>query len=669
MSKPIRRFNRGYSGGFPIPVGDRYFTQDLLRDQAYLEGMIGIAYNDLTQQTAPYVISGLKAFQGTGHTIDITAGKAVVPFTVTIPDTAAAWTDPPSTTTANIDMVIDYAGVTGASLAGTVTDGATPNYVKLSYTETNGNTRARAKKAGTYAYEVYDSVTLTINSTAPAANEITLLTFTTDGATVTITNTGDTRIGSPFRKQNAVAYSQATFNDMIERVAANQYKIRDDITSLYCAYLSGGYLMTGGTSPLSGGDTWGYIETNNCQNIIFDSGAFIDMGNERGYLEVNTDYCYLRNVNITGTGTVASAIVQSFLLNADYVTFLNCKSSSRLSTGNFGVFHGSSTASHNDTSTYLGCVVFDIETQAGSSNGGFYECKNLTGCKVIDLTYSGAASSGYGFFNCDIIENCIIDTMSGAGLNTQAFRSCDNVANCIAKNITSTLNDCEGFRSCKHLTNCNVDTISSNSGNVFAYNSCTKVTGCYANAISSSAGITYGFYSCVNVSNCIGESISSSADHVYAFWTCTEISNCKATSIEHDGSVASKNSYGFYNCTDLSSCKSTDIDTNGAGGVNYGFSTCTQISSCYATNTKIGFVSCDQISSSIAISNSDSGFYLCNRINTSLSQNNTLYGFVTCKQLSTNRATGNGSGQYNASYADSGTSNAAADTASGGYNS
>lgn len=657
MPKPMRRHNRGYSGGFPLATGDRDYAQDIFRDQAYQEALTGIAYNDLTQQVAPYVINGLVAGQGTGHTMDISAGKAVVPFEVTIPDTAAAWTVPPSTTTANIDMVIDYAGVTGASLAGTVTDGATPNYVKLAYTETDGNTRARAKKAGTYAYEVYDAVTLTIDDTAPTATEINLLTFTTDGATVTVTDNGDTRIGSPFHMQNAVVFSQATFNDCIVRVAANQYKIRDDIKSIYCANLSGGYLMTGGTSPLSGGDTWGYIETNNCKQVIFESGATLHMGNERGYIEVNTDDCYLLNVNIIGTGTVASAIAQSFLLNADRVSHNNCKSSNRLSNASFFAFRGSSTATQFLTCEYKGCSVELMDT-SGSDFIAFYRGHNMVNCAVENIT----------------------NTSAGNTIGCYSF--CYAMSNCIAGNITvSSTTSCYCFGSCYEMSSCRAYIANDSGGNFYAYSTCDEISGCDAFQIDSSAGDARGFES------------------------CDQMSSCNASQIDHSGSVAGKNAYGFNACGNVSACKASNIDTNGAGGEAYGFNDCEIISACLATtcnngfngclglsacegtsnsaqgfsackrlsacraltNTTNGFNSCDEISSSFSDNNSSSGFSNCDRVNGSLSTNNTINGFLNCNQINTNRSTGNGT-NYNNSFADFGAAQAAADTAVGGYN-
>ena len=564
MSKPIRRHNRSYSGGYPLAVGDRYYAQDLFRDHAYLESMVGISYNDLVQRSAPFIINGLVASQGTGHTMDITAGKAIVPFTVTIPDTAAAWTIPPSTTTGNINMIIDYAGGTSLSLAGTVTDGATPNYVKLAYTETNGNTRNRAKKTGSYAYEVYDTVTVTIDDTAPTGTELKILTFTTDGATVTITDNGDTRIGSPFHMFDAVVYDQTSFNNIIRRVAANQYKIRDDITSLYCANLSGGYLMTGGTSPLAGGDSWGYIETNNCKNIVFEPGATIHMGNERGYLEVNTDYCRLDNVYIIGTGTVASAVVQSFYQNADYVVFMNCITTDRLSNTSMSAFKGN--ASTNGTCKYFGCLAKDIASSSGLN--GYELCLTLENC-ISSILDSGGGS---GFASCDNLVNCKAEDLDSSSGQINGFYQCDNLENCIAIDIDSSADHAFGFYSCQLVSNCRAEQID-HSGSVAAKNaygflSCTRVSNCYAYDIDTNGAGGYGY----GYNNCNYISTSSAISCVTGYDTCSYISSSYAATCSGNG---------FSSCSDIVCSSST-------GNTGYGFNSCYPLANNRATGNTAG---------------------------------------------------------------------------------
>ena len=165
--------------------------------------------------------------------------------------------------------------------------------------------------------------------------------------------------------------SQATFVAAFTRVAANQYKINDDYKSIYFKIISGGYSIA---NILAGGDTWGHIETNNCTHVEFENGAYIDMENTQGYIEVNTDTCLMRNVDIRGANSVASAIAQSFLLNANHVTYDNCRTSARLSNSLFAGFRGSGTSLHNKTSKYANCSVYNLTSS--SSIYGFHTCFN-----------------------------------------------------------------------------------------------------------------------------------------------------------------------------------------------------------------------------------------------------------------------------------------------------
>src|SRR3990167_6104864 len=83
-----------------------------------------------------------------------------------------------------------------------------------------------------------------------------------------------------------IVSSQTSFNSLIERVAANQYKIKDDYSSVYLKSIAGGYACTGSSSFLSGGDTYGYILTNNCKLMLAEGGATFSFGDERGYINI-----------------------------------------------------------------------------------------------------------------------------------------------------------------------------------------------------------------------------------------------------------------------------------------------------------------------------------------------------------------------------------------------
>lgn len=187
--------NPKYSGSpsIPLSTGDRHYAQDLFRDFRYNQEQIGLAYSRMFGKDTA-IIEGLNVSQGTGHTINITSGKAITLFTVTLLSRSGAWAVPPTTETDDIVILIRVnSDITNQAIAGAVTDGTTVNYVKLSYTETDGNTRPRARKAGTYAYEVEPDYVLTVNDTAATNYEVTLETFTTDGTTITFLGNEDDR--------------------------------------------------------------------------------------------------------------------------------------------------------------------------------------------------------------------------------------------------------------------------------------------------------------------------------------------------------------------------------------------------------------------------------------------------------------------------------------------
>ena len=137
-----------------------------------------------------------------------------------------------------------------------------------------------------------------------------------------------------------VVTTQAEFNAIITRNGANDYQISDNYKSIL--FQEGAYLCYGATSFLSGGDAYGVLKTNDCTHLVFENGAYFDVGGTAFHLEVNTDYCRLDNVYVKGNVAAAVAATQSFLLNAYNVTYNNCKTSNRLSTTHFNGFKGSS---------------------------------------------------------------------------------------------------------------------------------------------------------------------------------------------------------------------------------------------------------------------------------------------------------------------------------------
>lgn len=175
-----------------------------------------------------------------------------------------------------------------------------------------------------------------------------------------------------------VINSLTDFADVVERVAANQYKIKNEYTSLFFRKISGDIVVS---TMLSGGDTWGYLETNNCILLEMEQGAYFSCGDSRFYIEVNTDHTYLKNVYVKGTGSSAASIQRSFLLSADYVVFDNCRASDRLSDVSMCGFEESSTSSNNETSLFRNCKTYNLtgDNNVGYRNG-FSFCYNLDKC-------------------------------------------------------------------------------------------------------------------------------------------------------------------------------------------------------------------------------------------------------------------------------------------------
>jgi hypothetical protein len=344
---------------------------------------------------------------------------------------------------------------------------------------------------------------------------------------------------------DAVVVSQASWDAIIERTAANTYQFKDDYKSVFVKV--GDYTLT-----LSGGDTWGQLQTNNVTHLEFERGAAITFGNTSGYLNINTMSCYLKNVLIKGLGTVASAVQYSFLLSAGVVVFDNCVATTRLSNTNMTGFQGSATASHNLSTRYINCRVSGLASSGNIS--GFYLCQNMAGCTVASFACTGTGVL-YGFSTCDNISSSQVYTLDSVN------------------------GDCAGFYNCNQVSACKISDID-----------------------TSGTGVAYGYHTCSQVSACIATDIQSAVDNdTYGFANCNQTSACTASVIDATGSG---DAFGFANCNQTSACYANDIDsTGGATGYAYGFHTCYGISACYANDidssggTAYGFVSCTNGSS------------------------------------------------------------------------
>ena len=297
-----------------------------------------------------------------------------------------------------------------------------------------------------------------------------------------------TAMSRTIQPYNYVVSSQATFNALFTRTAANTYKMASAYRSVYFKYVEGGYSVT---PLLSGGDTWGDLYTNNASSVEFENGTYINFGSARGNITANTAGGYLRNVDIRGSGVVGAA-VNSFYLQNNYVTFDNCKTSARNSNTNFHVFEGSGTALHNTTSKYVNCTVSQI---TGSSNFyGFYKCYNLSNCIVENISVN---SGCYGFNLCYLLSNCISYNLTSAVSTVYGFLYCYLVNSCLADNMTSTANNASGFQNCEQISTCIAKNITGHStaGDLgYGFSDCICITSCSATLIAGN--VNEGFHSC-----------------------------------------------------------------------------------------------------------------------------------------------------------------------------
>jgi hypothetical protein len=372
--------------------------------------------------------------------------------------------------------------------------------------------------------------------------------------------------------------SQDQFRAIIERVGANHYKIKDGIYSVYLKYYGYNYACAGGSSFLSGGDSYGYIDTNQCTCLEADPLAWLDFDTSAGYLNVNTDHCQLKAICVFGASGSAS---QSFQLAANYVEFINCKAGTRTSSASFAGFRGSATALHNSTSKYIGCASYSL---TGSANVyGFHTCSNLADCVVYSLTSPVSGETG-GFYYCNNLSSCVVTTISSAASHCTGYYSCYQVSGCLAYTISANTNGkvAVGFGACYNVSGCKAESITGGAGEAYGFNSSYNISGCYALTISVANTTQYatGFNACYNVSGCSASAIdNTTAGQATGYQGCSRVSGCYANDID-SGVGAGAISHGFFNCTYISACFATDIDA-GAGGTANGFNTCTYGSSLY----------------------------------------------------------------------------------------
>ena len=291
-----KHHNTLYSGGFPVAVGDRHHAQDKFRDFDYLRDKIGAILQDISTGI-PVLLKGGQVTKGTGDTLDITPATGYVPFDVTTPDDMS--TLPGSTLTATLRSVrVESTQQNNLAIGSATLDGSTVNYVKLAYAEvTAGNTRSRAKAAGSYDYEQSPSFTITVDSTPPTSDEIQLDTFTGTAGEEDFIFSG-ARTASPMESQ-VVEMDAAPF-DIADGEAVS-------VTSKGQIFAGHGkpYFFTGQAGPITNASA---IDICDLDGQGRWAVAVIDADNsERGDIYIAT---------MTATGTFTFGAVQTFETDA-----------------------------------------------------------------------------------------------------------------------------------------------------------------------------------------------------------------------------------------------------------------------------------------------------------------------------------------------------------------
>jgi hypothetical protein len=437
-----------------------------------------------------------------------------------------------------------------------------------------------------------------------------------------------------------IVNSQKDFESAVERIAANQYKFKDSITTIYFDF-AGGLLMSG---TLSGGDSWGYLQTNNAKRLVMNPLTYIDFGQTQGYIEINTSNAVLENIEIRGDKGSAVAAQRSFLLNANYVSFLNCVTQKRLVNTDFAAFEGSSTGFHNDSSFYFNCKVFDIDQNGAFTLSAFKGCKNIARIFLNNMENTNASGSISLLNTCTNIVNTLIRGIDSAGNSTlKIYESCVNIDNFSLTDIdfvTGGSGSVILFDTCTNVKNGKITDIDIDD-NFTVFSTCINVENIDITAITGTgAAIIVFAVDCVNFNNLnIANMTSSSSITIFSFTNI--INNINIDNITSSGSSVTIAG----NCNIINNIIINDLESNSnciiftssnyinnievgtviagndfKGGFNCGYVNNYLIKSITATNDIYGFESSTQLDN-------------C-RIGTSISTTNTVYGFYICSQLS-----------------------------------
>jgi len=186
------------STAIPVVVNDRYYAQDLIRDQWYGQDRSGLILKDMTGQSQMILNGGLVTQNPDTDTVNISSGLLYVPYRVRVPDNFAFL--PPTVTTRDVELIrLEIPNISSLNvilqLFPAAIDGSV-NYVKVEYTEVGTATRTYALKLGTLQYEVSPYYILTIDTRTPTAYQAVLGTVISTGTHAPMTLSYSNRVSS-----------------------------------------------------------------------------------------------------------------------------------------------------------------------------------------------------------------------------------------------------------------------------------------------------------------------------------------------------------------------------------------------------------------------------------------------------------------------------------------
>lgn len=272
-----------------------------------------------------------------------------------------------------------------------------------------------------------------------------------------------------------IVSSQSTFNDLFERTGANTYQIKTEYSSVFIKQIIGGYACYGAGSFLSGGDTWGQIQTNNCKLIVCEGGTILQLGDQPSYLNINTQDFIGYDLRCDGLGIAAAAINYTFYINNSGVKLINPTTFNRKSNTNFTVFYSNVT---NSTNYYINPIVNTCDTSGGTIKA-FYQCYNIDNPYVTLLESSSGITTV--FDSCKRINNYNIYNCTNSAEDIRAFNSCENIGGGIIDTLQHdgavAAKDAIVFNSCESINdrNLKISSVSTDGagGTAPIYNSCT----------------------------------------------------------------------------------------------------------------------------------------------------------------------------------------------------